>query len=84
MALAIFGQKRQGELDEVIKGYDLFRDDVKKSVFLCECRNFIISHGKRKGVVVRCSLPRCQNHPLYIDFSCRWTVFCKDHLETDM
>ena len=33
------------------------------------------------------SLLRYQNHPLYsivIDFSCKLTVFCKDHLYTDM
>lgn len=35
VAPVIFGQKRQGEQDEVIKGYDSFREHVKKSVFFC-------------------------------------------------
>ena len=55
----IFGQKRQGEQDEVIKGYDLCRDDVKKSVFCVSVGISCSSHGKRQGVVVRCVFSHC-------------------------
>ena len=46
----IFGQKRQGEQDEVIKGYDLFRHDVKKSV-CCVSVGISFFHMKRKQVL---------------------------------
>ena len=51
MAPGICGQKRQGEQDEVIKGYDLFRHDVKKYVF-CVSVGISLFHMEREKVLL--------------------------------
>ena len=51
VAPVICGQKRQGEQDEVIKGYDLFRHDVKKYVF-CVSVGISVLHMEREKVLL--------------------------------